>query len=149
LLRADFVGMTMRHDRGHFVRALYEGIAFSLCDVLGQFQAQGLDMSEARIVGGGSRSALWRQIVADVLGVRIVLPAVTDASFGAALLAGVAAGFFADERVAARHGQASRAVHEPQAAQVRRYRELFGLYQETARGLMDINHRLRAFASGA
>lgn len=148
LLRADFVGMTMRHDRGHFVRALYEGIAFSLRDVLGQFQAQGLDMSEARIVGGGSRSALWRQIVADVLGVRIVLPAVTDASFGAALLAGVAAGFFADERAAARHGQASRAVHEPVAAQVRRYQDLFGLYQETARGLMDINHRLHAFASG-
>jgi xylulokinase len=148
LLRADFVGMTMRHDRGHFVRALYEGIAFSLRDVLGQFQAQGLDMSEARIVGGGSRSALWRQIVADVLGVRIVLPAVTDASFGAALLAGVAAGFFADERAAARHGQASRAIHEPVAAHVRRYQELFGLYQETARGLTDINHRLHAFASG-
>lgn len=148
LLRSDFVGMTMRHDRGHFVRALYEGIAFSLRDVLGQFQAQGLDMSEARIVGGGSRSALWRQIVADVLGVRIVLPAVTDASFGAALLAGVAADFFADERAAARHGQASRATHEPVAAHVRRYQELFGLYQETALRLTDINHRLHAFASG-
>jgi hypothetical protein len=43
LLRADFVGMTMGHGRGHFVRALYEGIAFSLRDVLGEFRAQGLD----------------------------------------------------------------------------------------------------------
>ena len=147
LLRADFVGMTARHERGHFVRALYEGIAFSLRDVLDEFRAQGLDMSEARIVGGGSRSALWRQIVADVLGVRIVLPAVTDASFGAALLAGVAAGFFADERAAARHGQASRAVHEPDAKHVRRYTDLFGLYKETQARLVDINHRLHAFAT--
>lgn len=147
LLRADFVGMTARHERGHFVRALYEGIAFSLRDVLGEFRAQGMDMSEARIVGGGSRSALWRQIVADVLGVRIVLPAVTDASFGAALLAGVAAGFFADERAAAVHGQASRAVHEPDAVRAGRYTELFALYKQAQAQLADINHQLHAFAA--
>jgi len=149
LLRADFVGMTARHERGHFVRALYEGIAFSLRDVLGEFRAQGLDLTEARIVGGGARSATWRQIVADVLGVRIVLPAVTDASFGAALLAGVAAGFFADERAAARHGQAHRAVHEPDPARMARYTELFGLYKETQARLAEINHRLHAFAIAA
>ena len=78
---------------------------------------------------------------------RIVLPAVTDASFGAALLAGVAAGFFADERAAARHGQSSRAVHEPDAKHVRRYTDLFGLYKETQARLVDINHRLHAFAA--
>lgn len=146
LLRADFVGMTMRHQSGHFVRALYEGIAFSLRDVQDQFRAQGLTMAEARIVGGGSRSALWRQIVADVLDIRINLPAVTDASFGAALLAGVAAGFFADEREAARHGQGTRAVHEPNRAAVSRYSTMFDLYKETQARLADINHRLHAFA---
>ena len=145
-LRADFVGMTMRHDRGHFVRALYEGIAFSLRDVLGQFRAQGLDMTEARIVGGGAKSALWRQIVADVLGVRIVMPAVTDASFGVALLAGVAAGFFENEREAVRHGQGTRAVHEPDPGRADRYTDLFGLYKETQACLADINHKLHAFA---
>lgn len=146
LLRADFVGMTARHEAGHFVRALYEGIAFSLRDVLGEFRARGLDMTEARIVGGGSRSALWRQIVADTLGVRIVLPAVTDASYGAALLAGVAAGLFADEQTAAGHGKASITVHEPDPSSVRRYEDLFGLYKETQSRLADINHRLHAFA---
>jgi xylulokinase len=140
--------MTARHEPGHFVRALYEGIAFSLRDVLGEFRARGLDMTEARIVGGGSRSALWRQIVADTLGVRIVLPAVTDASYGAALLAGVAAGLFADEMTAAGHGKASLTVHEPDAASVRRYEDLFGLYKETQSRLADINHRLHAFAQG-
>ena len=80
LNQGDFLGMTMRHNRGHFVRALYEGIAFSLCDVLGEFRAQGIEVSQVRIIGGGSRSATWRQIVADVLGVRVELPERTDAS---------------------------------------------------------------------
>lgn len=146
-LRADFVGMTMRHGRAHFVRALYEGIAFSLRDLKLVFDANGLAMDEARIVGGGSRSALWRQIVADVLGLRIVWPAVTDASYGAALLAGVAAGLFPDERSAAMHGQHRRAVHEPDAARHARYTELFALYKEAQASLVAVNHQLHDFES--
>lgn len=148
LLRADFVGITMRHERGHFVRALYEGIAFSLREVLDTFRVRGLEMNEARIVGGGSRSTLWRQIVADVLGVRIVLPSVTDASYGAALLAGVAAGFFRDEREAARSAQGRRAVHASDPVARERYDELFQLYRQTQAALAPINHRLHQFASG-
>jgi xylulokinase len=130
-LRADFVGITMRHERGHFVRALYEGIAFSLRDVLGQFRDRGLELREARIIGGGARSALWRQVVADVLQLRVVLPEKSDASFGAALLAGVGIGLFADERAAARLNQGEQAVHEPDPARAKRYSELFELYRET------------------
>src|SRR5690606_16865287 len=69
LLLGDFLGITFAHDRSHFVRALYEGIAFSLYDVLLALEEQGKSMGEARIIGGGSRSATWRQIVADVLGI--------------------------------------------------------------------------------
>lgn len=145
LLRADFVGMTMRHDRGHFVRAFYEGIAFALRDVLGQFREQGLDVAEARIIGGGARSALWRQVVADVLGLRVVLPQRTDASYGVALLAGVGCGLFADERAA--RGSCGRplAVHEPDARLAGLYEDLHGLYRESKERLTDINHRLHAF----
>lgn len=146
LLRADFVGMTMRHAPGHFVRALYEGIACSLRDALGQFRAQGIVLNEARIVGGGARSALWRQIVADVLGVRIVLPAVTDASYGVGLLAGVAAGFFESAAAAARLAQGVRAAHDPDPARAARYDALFALYKDTQAVLAPINHRLHAFA---
>ena len=145
LLRADFVGMTMRHDRGHFVRALYEGIAFSLRDVLGEFDKQGLPIREARIIGGGARSSLWRQVIADILGLRIVQPEYTDASYGVALLAGVGAGFFADERAARAGGGAILAVHDPDPATASRYDDLYGLYRETKEQLTDINHRLRAF----
>jgi xylulokinase len=145
LLRGDFLGMTMRHGRAHFVRALYEGIALSLCDVLGAFRAQGLDMRAARIIGGGSRSAAWRQIVADVLDVRVELPTRTDASSGVALLAGVAAGFFADERKAREGGGTTLAVHEPQAANRARYADLYALYRESAGRLRELNHALSAF----
>jgi len=145
LLRADFVGMTMRHDRGHFVRALYEGIAFSLRDVLGEFRGQGLRISEARIIGGGARSATWRQIIADVLRMRIVLPRQTDASFGVALLAGVGAGLFADERSARSSDSEAAGTHEPDAARAALYDDLHGLYREAKERLTDVNHRLRAF----
>ena len=146
LLRADFVGMTFRHDRGHFVRALYEGIAFSLRDVLEQLRAQNLDMAEARIIGGGARSPTWRQIVADALGISIVLPRVTDASFGAALIAGVGVGIFPDEISAARRCVSTVARHEPDPARRPQYEEMYGIYHDAATQLIPINHRLAAAA---
>lgn len=142
LLRADFVGLTFRHERAHFVRALYEGIAFSLRDILEQFRAQQLDLAEARIIGGGARSATWRQIVADVLGIRILLPKVTDASFGAALLAGVGVGVFADEASAVERCVSTTAVHEPDPARQQFYSALYPIYRDSALALIDINHRL-------
>jgi xylulokinase len=141
LLRADFVGMTFRHDRGHFVRALYEGVAFSLRDILEQFRAQGMDMRSVRVAGGGARSACWRQIVADVLGVEVLLPEVTDASFGAALIAGVGAGLFADEAAAA---ACTRIIGraEPDAHRSAYYDELFAIYQQSQAALVPANHAL-------
>jgi xylulokinase len=142
LLRADFIGMSFRHQPGHFVRALYEGIAFSLRDVLEQFRAQGMDMRSARIAGGGAKSACWRQIVADVLGVAVLLPRVTDASFGAALLAGVGTGLFANERAAAQTCTSIVAQAEPNAHRSAFYEELFGLYRRSQAALAPINHAL-------
>jgi xylulokinase len=144
MLRADFIGMTFAHDRRHFVRALYEGIAFSLRDVLGALRSQGLDLSEARIIGGGSRSATWRQIVSDILGVTIVMPRVTDASFGAALIAGVGIGMFPDEVTAAERTVSLVASHEPDSSRQALYDDLYGIYRDSALQLVDINHRLCA-----
>lgn len=142
LLRADFVGMNFSHHRGHFVRALYEGIAFSLRDILEQFRAQDLDLNEARIIGGGARSVTWRQIIADVLGLRLLMPRVTDASFGAALLAGIGVGVFADEASAVRGCVSIAAEHEPDARRHERYAEQYLIYRDSALALTGINHRL-------
>ena len=147
LLRADFLGLTMCHGQGHLVRALYEGVAYSLRDCLGALREQGLDIQEARIVGGGARSALWRQIVCDVLNLPVALPAVTDASFGAALLAGVGCGLFPDEEAAAEHCVQLAAHHQPDSARAALYDETFELYRLAQERLADINHRLGAVAA--
>lgn len=146
LLRADFVGMTFAHDRRHFVRAMYEGIAFSLRDVLGQLRARGLELNEATIIGGGSRSSLWRQIVADVLGLAISMPRVTDASYGAALIAGVGAGIFATEVEAAKRAVTITSRHDPDSRNTAFYEELHDIYRETALALKPVNHRLGKLA---
>ena len=144
LLKADFVGMGFRHERAHFARAVYEGIAFSLRDVLEQFRARGMDVKRARIIGGGSKSAVWRQIVADVLNVEILLPETTDASFGAALIAGVGVGVWPDERTAAR--QCARVVDTavPNPQNVALYDKLFAIYKDAQKGLEKVNHALSA-----
>ncbi|KRB70578.1 xylulokinase [Noviherbaspirillum sp. Root189] len=142
MLRADFVGMTFRHDKAHFSRAIYEGIAFSLRDVLDQFRAQEMDIRTARIIGGGSKSATWRQIVADVLNVEILLPETTDASFGAALLAGVGIGVFSDELSAAAACAKVIDRSTPDPDNVAFYDRLFGVYKEAQAGLANVNHAL-------
>lgn len=147
LLRGDFLGITFAHDRRHFVRALYEGVAFSLRDVLTALEEQGKDMHEASIIGGGAHSATWRQIVADVLGISIAVPQITDASFGAALIAAVGVGAFASLPEAARETVRFVAHHEPDPARNARYQELHSIYRDAAQALFDINHRLSAFSA--
>jgi xylulokinase len=98
LARGSWVGLTLRHRRGHLTRAVLEGVAFGLRDIFSLMQGVGLrTVNQVRVSGGGARSTLWRQILADVLGVELVTVDTTEgAAFGAALLAGVAAGTWAD-----------------------------------------------------
>jgi xylulokinase len=103
--RGAFIGLALRHDRGALVRAVLEGVAYGLRDVLDVVRELGVQADVGRLSGGGARSALWRRIVASVLGVPLERTAQSDhgAAFGAALLAGVRSGAFADaaEAVAA------------------------------------------------
>ena len=93
--RAALVGLTASHTRAHAVRAILEGVAFSLrnaFDILNEMQLQ---VDEIRIGGGGARSILWRQIQADVYGHPVDTVAAEEGpAFGAALLAGVAVGMW-------------------------------------------------------
>ncbi len=147
LLRADFVGAGFNHGPGHFVRALYEGVAYSLRDCLEVLRERDLGFTTARLTGGGARSALWRQIVADVLNVTVELPAVADASFGAALLAGVGVGVFADEQAAAR-AVSIVATHRPDPARAAVYDRGFPIYRDIQRALAPLNHRIHDFVGG-
>jgi xylulokinase len=88
--RAALVGLSASHGRGHIVRAILEGVAFSLRDTFSIFAEMGVPVGSVRLGGGGARSALWRQIQADVFG-HAVDTTVADegAAYGAAILAGV------------------------------------------------------------
>jgi len=85
--------LTASHTRAHVVRAILEGVAFSLRDTFEIFKEMSVPVEEIRLGGGGARSKLWRQIQADVYG-RVVktVEAEEGAAYGAALLAGVGAG---------------------------------------------------------
>ena len=91
--RAALVGLTASHTRAHVVRAILEGVAFSLRDTFEIFKAMNVPVEEVRLGGGGARSSLWRQIQADIYGREVkTVEAEEGAAYGAALLAGVAAG---------------------------------------------------------
>jgi xylulokinase len=95
-MRGCFAGIGLHHELAHMSRAILEGCSFALRDIVDRFAEMGLGDEEIRVVGGGARSALWLQIKADVTDrpVRVVSGETTSA--GAAMLAGVASGFFAD-----------------------------------------------------
>jgi len=93
--RGVFFGLTLRHGKAHMTRAVLEGVSYGLLDSLELMRALGLSIQQVRASGGGARSLLWRQILADVFDAQIVTVEVTEgAAYGAALLAGVGAGVY-------------------------------------------------------
>ena len=90
LARAAFVGLTASHTRAHCVRAVLEGVAFSLKDTFTLFAELGIPVTRIRLGGGGARSPLWQQIQADIYGQPVELLAAEEGgAYGAALLAAV------------------------------------------------------------
>ncbi|MFL7867186.1 MAG: xylulokinase [Anaerolineales bacterium] len=96
LARGAFVGLTVRHSFAYLTRAVLEGVSFGLRDGLELMKGAGLkDISQVRVTGGGARSPLWRQILADVLQAELVTVNTTEgAAYGAALLAAAGSGTF-------------------------------------------------------
>jgi xylulokinase len=132
LARGAFVGLTVRHGRGHLTRAVLEGVAYGLKDSFTLIQNAGLgEIRQVRASGGGTKSALWRQILASVLEAELVTVNTTEgAAYGAALLAAAGAGAFpsVEAACAATIQVTGRTV--PIAAQVQACRPGYALYRE-------------------
>jgi xylulokinase len=94
--RAAWLGLTASHTRGHLIRAVMEGVAFSLKDTFTIFEEMKIPVTSIRLGGGGARSPLWRQIQADVYRHEVVIVAAEEgAAYGAAILAGTGVGAWA------------------------------------------------------
>jgi xylulokinase len=147
LLRADFIGLTISHGKPEFARAMYEGLAFSIRDLLEAARALGLEFGTIRLMGGGARSACWRQIIADVTSLTIECTEAADASFGAALLAGIGTGIFSSHEDAVTRCVRLAEVTTPNPESQAFYNKLFKIYKDAQAHLADINHRLHALVT--
>jgi len=144
LARGAFVGLTVRHGQPHLTRAVLEGVAFGLRDGFELMKSSGLtDIKQVRVSGGGAKSPLWRQILADVLNVELVTVNTTEgAAYGAALLAGVGAGAWPSVDAAADACVTLTGSTAPQAESVARYNKVYALYQKLYPALKELTHGL-------
>jgi xylulokinase len=137
--RGTFAGFTLAHTRAHFFRALLEGSAYAVRDVLTQMQMAGMELRELRVMGGGAKSQLWNQIKADVTGLQVTVPEVLETTaLGAAFLALVGIGAFATLSEASEHIVKIRERIEPQLSAQSIYAESYARYRETYFALLPV-----------
>jgi sugar (pentulose or hexulose) kinase len=135
--RAQFAGLSPRHGRAELFRAVFEGVAFALKDLV---DALGFEGPSVLLTGGGARSAFWVQMIADVLGRSIHVPAGTQfGARGAALLAATAAGCFNDIRQASGAVAGGGTVCHPDPGGGARYAEALERYRAARDRLLAVN----------
>lgn len=141
--RGGWIGLTAAHTRGHLVRAILEGVAFSLRDTLEIFRQLGISAEQIRLSGGGSRSPLWREIMASVFETPVVQLRNSDgAAYGAALLAMVGTGHFATVAEACAQCVATTTQIEPNPEFVPVYAEGYRIYKSLYPLLAGVMHQL-------
>jgi xylulokinase len=137
--RGVVAGLSLRHQRGHLFRAVYEGIGYAVRQILPLLDDPDGRRGRIVAVGGGARVALWTQIVSDITGREQTIPAQTiGASYGDALLAAVGTGLV-DRAV---DWSRPERVVVPDAGRARRYAELFDAYESLYPATRDVVHRL-------
>jgi xylulokinase len=134
--RGAFVGLTLGHSGVHLARAVHEGVALNLRTILGCFEDRGVRAGRIRLVGGGARSAVTAQILADVLDVETVVPdtAESGAALGAAVAGGLAVGLYGGWGVVDAWRGPERSFM-PQASNRALYGRLHRLFTEAYTGL--------------
>jgi xylulokinase len=132
LARGAFIGLTLRHSRAHMTRAVLEGVSFGLKDSFTLIRNAGLGaITQVRASGGGTKGALWRQILASVLEAELVTVNTTEgAAYGAALLAGVGSGAWSDVPGACKAAVKITGSTKPDPSQTDAYRKAYPLYQQ-------------------
>ncbi len=143
--RGALIGLTTAHTRADVVRAVLEGVAFSLRDAAAAIAATGARLRRLHLAGGGARSPLWRQIVADVFHAPVRLePEGRGPAVGAALLGAVAAGLFADIQEASAAAARPRGTVDPDPAAAPVLRDAYARYRRLYPALTPPSHAAAA-----
>ncbi len=139
LARGAFVGLTVRHTFAHMTRAVLEGVAMALKDNFVLMQSAGMvKLDEIRVTGGGAKSPVWRQIIADVFGAAITSVNTTEgAAYGAALLAGVGASEWQSVAEACAATIQSVETVKPNLDYARQYDQVYEVYRKLYPALKD------------
>jgi xylulokinase len=146
--RGMWFGLTAGHTRGHLIRSILEGVAFSLRDSLEIFKELGIPVEEIRASGGGSRSFLWREIQADIYGKEIVTLRESEGSaYGAALLAGVGAKIYSSVEDAARQTIQVRERMAPKHRNAAIYDRQYEVYRSLYPAVREMAHQLSAISA--
>jgi xylulokinase len=141
--KGAILGMTFSTAKTDLAKAVLEGLTFELRVNLDLLKDGGVSIDELRAIGGGARSELWLQLKADITGIPVVVPRITEAaSWGAALLAGAGAGHFASAADAAEEMLHLERRFEPDPARAAMYEERYQLYREVYPALKGIHHRM-------
>ena len=136
--RGVFFGLTLATPRGALIRAVLEGTAFALRHNVEVARAAGVRIDELRSVGGGTRSALWNQIKADVLGIPLLLPQTSvGAPFGDAVLVGMGSGLYPDVRQSLHELVVIQKRYQPNPANQARYDAIYPLFRSLYEHLRD------------
>lgn len=136
--RGVFFGLSLAHSRGHMVRALLEGTAYGLKDNVDRMEEIGLQPQEIRAVSGGAKGRVWLQIKADVTGLPVSVPRELETTaLGAAMLAGVSCGLFADLHEAVQICVGVTTYVEPNPAHKQVYNDAYALYREVYAALQE------------
>lgn len=141
-LCADFVGARSHHGKAHFARAVLEGVVMSMLECKMLIDSLGVEAGgRAAIIGGGGKSPLWRQMIADALGIELIEMQYTDSSFGGALLCGVALGIFNSLGDAVKRCNRVVSVTYPNFENTKKYRHLFEKYKAVQEALEPIYNK--------
>ena len=141
LLRGSFIGVSAQHTKAHFVRAIMEGVAFSLLDCIEYLKEKNLSPKDrVFVIGGGAKSEVWRSIVSDALGLTLIATKNNDSSFGSAMCAGIAVGFFNDYDDAVKKCQIITGITSPNKENHVKYAKLFKKYKKISKFLVELSY---------
>ena len=137
--RGLFFGLGLWTRKGDAVRAILEGVALAAKDNVELFRQRGIKIEEARITGGGARSPLWSQILADALGIKITVPRVKECgALGSAIEAGVASGVFKNPVEGAEKMVEVEREYHPDLGNTEKYEKIYKLYRRLYETLWEI-----------